>query len=45
MCPKKTVYPLSPPVISKAKIHKSTVYSSEGCGPTDVLKVWGETVC
>ena len=38
MCPKKTVYPLSQPVVSKAEMHKSTVYASEGCGQTTVLK-------
>ena len=38
MCPKKTVYPLSQPVVSKAGIHKSTVYPSEGCGQAAVLK-------
>ena len=38
MCPKKTVYPLSQSVVSKTEIHKSTVYPSEGCGQTAVLK-------
>ena len=30
-CPKKSVYPLNQPVVSKADIHKATVPASDGC--------------
>ena len=38
-CPKKTVYPLNKPVVSKAEIHKSIMYPSDGCEQAAVCKV------
>ena len=39
MCPKKTVYPLSQPVVSKAGIDKSVMPSSDRCDQVTACKV------